>query len=595
MITLNASLRHPDNSPLDATVYANGVPIGQLPDDGPRRLSLLVPATLTSNGDLNLTITSNAYRDSRPLGLLIYELRVAPTGMRFWLPPLDSLLYALVIALGLYVCLLRMSKRATLAMALALGVVLAGAWALTAARYPTAFMLPRLAGLAIWSMALLLALERLLPWAFQKSGVPLSDLALRLLLLVFFVGYWIKAGGMLYPYFVGIDMQTQMSWARQIIDGQFWLFYGTNNPMNTKTMPDAEWGANPPVIPYSPWFHIFAGLFTLVPLPMALVGHMFSALIDGSRVFLIALLGRKAGLDERESLFAGLLYAVTPATFLLHSWGNLPTTFGMWWTLVCTVFIVVAYRRLDRPGTFIALTLLLLATLLIYTVMAAFMLLFLALLVDTLWLIESAKARQATRINKPSGDLRAPSRSFADRPAKRQVAALALAAAAALGIATLIYYGQYIRPILEQTVPYFLRASGTDTSVGVQNREPFLAYLAGYWPRMDYLRASGSYGLQLALLLGLLGMFGIRDRRIRILLGCWLAVAALFVVIGSRISMVDKQVFYIIPALALGVGLAAGRLWRRGLPARVVVASVYLFSFAAALSLWIYRIASVRQ
>jgi len=66
-------------------------------------------------------------------------------------------------------------------------------------------------------------------------------------------------------------------------------------------------------------------------------------------------------------------------------------------------------------------------------------------------------------------------------------------------------------------------------------------------------------------------------------------------VVGSRISMVDKQVFYIIPALALGVGLLAGRLWRRGLPARVVVASVYLFSLAAALNLWIYRIASVQQ
>jgi hypothetical protein len=267
----------------------------------------------------------------------------------------------------------------------------------------------------------------------------------------------------------------------------------------------------------------------------------------------------------------------------------------MWWTLVCTVFIVVAYRRLDRPGPFIALTLLLLATLLIYTVMAAFMLLFLALLVPALWLIESAKERQATGINKRRANLRVPSRSFADRPSGRPVAALALATAAALGIATLIYYGQYIRPIFEQTLPYFLRASGTDTSVGLQNREPFLTYLANYWPRMDYLRASGSYGLQLALPLGLLGMFCLRDRRIRALLGCWLAVAALFLVVGSRISMVDKHVFYIIPALALGVGLLVGRLWRRGLPARIVVASIYLFSFAAALNLWIYRIVSVRQ
>ncbi|MFL5801208.1 MAG: hypothetical protein ACJ8CR_05640 [Roseiflexaceae bacterium] len=571
MITLNASLRHPDNAPLAATVYANGTPVAQLPDGGPRRLSLLVLAALAPDGNLNLTITANPYRDPRPLGVLIYELRVAPAGAGFWLPPLDSLLYALAIALGLYFCLLRMSGRAMLAAALALAVVLAGAWALAVARYPTALMLPRLAGLALWSIALLLALERLLPWIFRKTGVPLSSWALRGLLLVFFAGYWIKAGGMLYPYFIGIDVSWHMGKVLQILNGQLSLFYGTHSPLNESTMPAAEWGANPPVIPYSPWFHIFAVLFTFVPLPLVLTANLFSALVDGSRVFLIALLGRKAGLDDRESLFASLLYAVTPATFLLHSWGNIPTTFGMWWTLLCTVFIVVAYCRLDQPGPFIALTLLLLVTLLIYTVMAAFMLLFLALLAPALWL------------------------TLERRESRRPLAALALATAAALGIATLIYYGQYIRPIFDQTVPYFLRASGTDTSVGLQNREPFLTYLANYWPRMDYLRPSGSYGLQLALPLGLLGMFCLRDRRIRALLGCWLAVATLFVLVGSRISMVDKHVFYIIPALALGVGLLAGRLWRRGLPARVVVASIYLFSFAAALNLWIYRIASVRQ
>jgi hypothetical protein len=173
--------------------------------------------------------------------------------------------------------------------------------------------------------------------------------------------------------------------------------------------------------------------------------------------------------------------------------------------------------------------------------------------------------------------------------------ALALATAAALGIATLVYYGQYIQPIFEQTLPYLLRVGGSDTSVGLQNREPFLSYVLNYWPRMDYLRPSGSYGLQLALPLGLLGMFSFRDRRIRALLACWLVVALAFLVAGSRISMVDKHVFYSIPALALGVGWLMGRLWRRGLPARIVIVSIYLFSFAAALNLWIYRIVSVRQ
>jgi hypothetical protein len=603
IVTLDAILRHPDNAPLDTTIYANGQPIGQLPDDGPRRLSLLVPAALVPDGDLTLTITSNVYQDPRPLGALIYELRVTPAGPSAWLPPANSLLYALVVALCLYLCMLRMTGRAIASAVLVFGVVALGAWALAAARYPAALMLPRLAGLALWSVVLLLALERLLPWAFRRAGVPLSPWALRGLLLVFFAGYWIKAGGMLYPYFVGIDVAWHMGKVRQILAGQLPLFYGVNSPLNESTMPTAEWGANRPVIPYSPWFHMFAVLFTFVPLPLVLTANMFSALVDGSRVFLIALLGRKAGLDERESLLASLLYAVTPATFLLHSWGNIPTTFGMWWTLLCTTYIVVAYRHLDRPWPFAILTLLLTATLLIYTVMAAFMMLFLGLLVLALWILESTKNASPHGPQSHAGEEASPvapsttNGEGLDGPGitRRPIIALALAALAALGVATLVYYGQYIAPIFERTIPYFLQAATPDTTVGLQNRDPFLAYLANYWPRMEYLRESGSYGLQLALPLGLLGMFSVRDRFMRVVFACWLAVAVAFLVVGSRISMVDKHIFYLIPALALGVGLMMGRLWRRGFGARLVVASLYLFAFVAALDMWLYRIAAVRQ
>jgi hypothetical protein len=390
-VTFVASLRHPDNRPLDATVSANGVIVAGLPDGEPRQLSFLVPAELVPDGDLTLTIKSNTYKDPRELGLLLYELRVAPAGRTPPLPPLKGLLGALTIALGLYCCLLRMIKRPAVAAALVLLLVLGGAWVLATARYPAAFMLQPLALLALWSVIMLLALEQLLPWVFAKAGVPASPWLLRALLLVFFAGYWIKAGGMLYPYFVGIDMRKQLSWAQQIWNGQFWLYYGTDNPMNGETMPVSQWGSNKPVIPYSPWFHIFLGSFAYLPLPTLLAAHMFSALVDTSRVFLLALLARKSHFSERESLFGALLLAVTPVTFLLHSWGNLPTTFGIWWTLVSTVFIVVAYRRLDRPWPFVILTLLLTITLLMYTVVAAFMGVFLCLLVVALWLVEGTK------------------------------------------------------------------------------------------------------------------------------------------------------------------------------------------------------------
>lgn len=569
IISLYASVRHPDDAPLNAMIYANGHPLAHLPENGPRKLSFLVPKEMVPNGDLELTITADPYRDPRPLGVLIYDLRVSPSGDLPLLPPLSSTVYALVIAMGLYFCLLRITNRSTFSSVLAIGVVLFGAALVANARYPGVWMLPRLAGLAIWSVILLLVLERLLRWIFRKAALTLTSRGLSTMLLIFFVCYWIKASGMLYPYFIGIDVSWHMDKVLQILNGQLGLFYGTNSPLNESTMPTAEWGQNRPVIPYSPWFHMFAVLFTFVPLPLVLTANMFHALLDSSRVLLIWLLGRKLGLSERQSAMASLLYAVTPATYLLLSWGNVPTAFGMWLTLASTTLIVLTYDTLDRPKVFALLTFVLLATMLIYTVMAAFMLLFLGMLVVALW--------------------------FVDKQRRRSVIALGLSAATALGLSTLIYYGQYIQPIFEQTLPYLMRVGSADTSVGLQNREPFLTYVLNYWPRMDYLRPSGSYGLQLAMPLGLLGLFSFRDWRIRALFGSWLLVALAFLVVGSRISMVDKHLFYTIPAIALGVGWLLGRLWNRGWAARLIIFSFYAFTFATALHLWIYRIISVRQ
>ena len=587
IVTLKAALQHPDNQPLDATISANGTPIARLPDSGPRQIAILVPAELVPDGSLTLTISAKTFKDPRELGVLLYELSVAPAGPRAIVPPLSYLGYSMAIALCLYFSLLRLLRRPWLAALVALALVVGGAWALAAARFPTAFMLPRLAGLAIWSVLLLLALERALAWVFGKAGAPLSDWLLRALLLIFFAGYWIKAGGMLYPYFVGIDMSLQMSWARRIFSGEFGLFYGTNNPMNERTMPTAEWGANRPVIPYSPWFHIFAGSFMLLPMPMVLAGHMFSALVDTSRVFLIGLLARKSGLSERESLFAGLLYAVTPATFLLHSWGNLPTTFGIWWTLVTTVFIVAAYRRLDQKWPFVVLTLLLTVTMLIYTVMAVFMVIFLALLLPALWFIERGPLRKA---DSPEAH------AFAD-PApgsRRPIVAIVLAVLAAGLLSTLIYYGQYIPLLIQRTLPYFF-GGVPGQQVGIQNHQPFLEYLADYIPRLGYFARPVIFGLWIPLILALVGLLRLRRRRVLALVLAWAAVTVLFTIAGSRISMVDKQIFYFMPAMMLLAAPAFNWLWERGVIGRLAVAATYLFTFAIALNLWIERIANTRQ
>lgn len=597
-VDLNVITAHPDGQPLDAQVFANGRLLATLPDLGEmRRVSLLVPAALLRGGDLELTLRSNTFADPRPLGIFVSDVAVRPAGAGGWgaaVPPWGTLAAALTIVLGLYACLALLvgqpaqaspggARRAApvnpwLAFAGALAVALLGGWALLSYRFPTSFMLPRLALLAGWSLLLLLALRPLLTWMFRAAGVPFATgrgWSLReALLLAFFVSYWIKGAGMLYPYFVGIDVSWHMDRVQWIIDGRLPLLYGVNSPLNESTMPEAEWGTNRPVIPYSPYFHMFAVLYALLPFSLSMSANMVSLLLDCSRVLLIALLARAAGLSERAALLAGGLYALLPVTFLLHSWGNVPTTFGLWWTLAATVFLVAAWDRLHERGPMVALSLLLLATFLFYTVTGVFMGFFLLIFTALAWLM----ARRG-----PEG-----------RALHAGLRPLWTATGVAIAAALIIYYGQYIGPIIQQTLPYMqtVFTQGPE-SVGVV-RPSFGQYMGIFIPHLDYRRWDNGhlyYGIAIPLLFLIPGFLALWKRPlIWVTLAAWFTVALLFMFAGYRISMVDKQIFYMLPAMCICWAVYAERYWDRGRWGRLFVAGIYAFTLAAAVALWVFRI-----
>jgi len=60
--------------------------------------------------------------------------------------------------------------------------------------------------------------------------------------------------------------------------------------------------------------------------------------------------------------------------------------------------------------------------------------------------------------------------------------------------------------------------------------------------------------------------------------------------VGYRVSMVDKQLFYIVPAICLCWAIYAERFWRRGWWGKALVATIYTFTLATALDLWVIRI-----
>ncbi len=590
-VDLDLVTAHPDGQPLQATVLVNDSPLAALPDsDRQRRFSLLVPAEYVGSGTLKLTLRSNTYDDPRPLGMLLAEVQVAPLGrsglasLVTLLPPTSTLAASLIIVLALYACLALLCEGTThplrywLAALVVLAAAVGGAWALAVYRFPFSLMLPKLAGLAIWSLLLLLALRPLL-----RRAVAGSRSFSNALLLIFFLSYWIKAGGMLYPYFVGIDISWHMERVRWILDGQLPLLYGTSSPLNESTMPVAEWGEEPPVIPYSPYFHIFAASFALLPWRLELSASLFGALVDCSRILIIALLACRVGSGQRVALLAALLLGMLPVTFLLHSWGNIPTTFGLWWTFIMTVWIVLAWPRLHERRPFAVLTLLILAALLFYTVTGAFAGLFLGCFTLAL----GAAAWRSKQTHLLAGL----------RP-------LWLAAVLALLLALLLYYGQYIPPIIERTLPYFAQAFTAGPAEGGRVTDSWPDYL------MRHTRLAG-YGLVVPLLLTLVYLgwewyTGFRHsasepaaRPGALLLWAavagWAMVMLLFIPLGYKISMVDKHFFVAVPFLTIASAAMLDRLWARGRVGQGITLLYLLYLMLAGLDLWLMRITSVQQ
>jgi hypothetical protein len=588
---------HPDNQPLNAQVFANGVPLAQLPESNvTRRVKLFVPAELMGSGNLELVIRSKTFSDPRPLGVFFSEAVVAPAaggGLSTAFPPWGSFGYALVAVLGAYGALVaalrglgdweirRLGDQKRLAGVpwglVGMGaVVLVGGLLLALFRFPVGFMLPSLAGLGLFSLLLMLLLYPFTAWLFRLAGDSAPPWAISAMLIFLLVSFWLKAVGMLFPYFTAIDVQWHMARAQRLIDGELPLFYGTNSPLNESTMPTAEWGENRPIIPYSPYFHMFATVYALLPFPLTFTANMVSLLQDSSRVILIALLARKAGLGWKGAVLGGALFAALPVAYLLHSWGNVPTSFGLWLTLVANTFIIVFWERLHQRWPLLALSFGLLWTFLIYTVTGVFMGVFLVALTVLAWL-NARRGGEWVEITKPL------------RP-------LWIAGGVAMLLAVLLYYGQYLGPIFERTVPYLgtVFTQGPQ-SVGVE-RPPFGQYMWAYLPHLDYYIWRGDYlyyGLLIPLLYTIPGFLAIQKRPATwVAFAAWFSVALLFMLAGYRISMVDKQLFYILPIICVCWAVYAERYWEKGGLWRWSVIITLVFSLISALDQWVLRIAT---
>lgn len=535
-----------------------------------RSIHTFIPRSPTFDGHLKISLTSPTIQETtssqRELGTALFNIQVATTQSQPLLPPLLPLILLLTMLFAVIVTLRIIGVSLWAAVGFAACVVVWQAWNLATHRSIGVLYLERLTILAFFSILITVLFQRTLPWLMTKSDVQLSSRASSILAGIVLLTFWIKASGVLHPYMVAIDVKWHMDKVRWIFDGRIGDLYG--GKLNELVMP-VEWGQEKPIIPYSPFFHLFAVWFRLLPWPMELTASIFSIFIDSTYFYIIYFITCKVGGSERAGLSGAAIYAITPSTYLLHSWGNVPTTFGIWWTLVAIAWLVGGWEQLPaNRHTWWWFVIALTGAFLFYTVMAVFIGMFFVVLLGALFMVHEHRRR-----------------------ARSVVAAMGTA----LLIVTGLFYWQYIIPIIRQTIPLI----GGRVAQGGENlgevARPFSAYVREQAYLWDI------YGIYIPLFFGIIGWWLLMRQHGRrsmptLVFVAWIVVAVLWWFAGYKVDTVDKQLFWLLPAMAVGGGIAIDRVfhsrWRSyALP---IVGLCFLYLASDSLYFWLYRIENVQ-
>lgn len=572
-LVITASPR-PDGMTDPVTIVVNGITLGEfVPSGAPRDYTFPLPARDFSYGNLTVDLLSKGQpivgRGAEPLfygprvDRITIEPGVSPTGVK---PPPELALAWVLATLLLYLLLGRVGTGDRAATTLAIAFLLALVAATTARRLDLALFAPRVAFLLAAAYLLTIVAGYTLPRLFALAGIQTSPRVWRLLLLLFLFVYLLKLGGIAYPQLIVIDQPWHDQQFQKVLLGRFWELY---RPSNTgiSGIP-GQWGINAQ-IPYSPFLYLLGLPFYLWPVGRDLSINFWSGLFDTSRVFIVFFLARLLGARERGALFAAFIIGLTPSTFLLHSWGNYPTTISQYAVLVFLTVLVATWSRLRQPRVFIALTLLLTLAMLLYTVTAVFIGLLLVLLVA--WLAWRGKAE-----------------------ARGTIMPLMVLLVASSVAAFALYYVQYVGPLVRDTLPAFRAELAAGRSLGGAS-PPLQQYVARYIGNL------WAYGVVLSLGIAPVGWYAL-TRRARHplaapLLGAWFTVFVFFAIAGFKIDMVSKELWFVLPAVAICAGVACDSLLTRWRPrfARLAVGLYLAQLTAAAIMLWMVRIIAVRH
>jgi hypothetical protein len=248
-------------------------------------------------------------------------------------------------------------------------------------------------------------------------------------------------------------------------------------------------------------------------------------------------------------------YHLIPMPLFLLSWGNYPTQFGLWASLNATAFLVVNYRRFEGRRRFIGWAAFMVLAILSYTVLGVFAVSLFGL-IGVLGLAQRDGLGFRRLRFIVGGIIVAELFSFA------------------------IYHVQFASVFFKDTLPAVV--SGTSQRLDA----PLDASAEARMNALANIAANNQFTINhftsLGLLLAAIGVLVLAlepgVRRWWPVWGAWIGIFVLYTLVSAYIAdMVLKHVFYIMPLVAIALGVICDRWWARGRFGRAAVVLVMLF------------------
>ena len=350
-------------------------------------------------------------------------------------------------------------------------------------------------------------------------------------------GFMLWFAALASPLYVGGHYGFHTNIAEEIWQGRFLHYYLPYPGSMLSRQP--QW--NNLIVPHSCLFHTLAAPFAALPRTWF---HLFTNFFLASLLFgislvcaLVAMRVASLGSGTRAAVYAALASVFVPVGFQLLGLGHLMTLFGTWASTLALGFIVIHLDELRQRAVFGWALALLSLCFVSYTGS----LLFASLTLAAACLVWYARHPEL---------------------AKRVARLIVLA----WGVSFLLYYIHWTLPFVRDSLPELLSGSGADNGIDV------FARVSAQPRKLAY-----TFGAVLVPLVGLTGLAGLSRARGEhsargVLLASWGAILIAFSAFDVLFNFLLKHHYFTYPVVAVGIGLALGRLHEKGWLGRAITA-----------------------